>query len=167
MTRFFWTDLSRVDVHARSTLHPIHARTNEVEGEASGHVRDGVIVLEQNPTGFALVAVSALRSWNPVEDIAMRRAVHADRHPMLRYELITADGGPKTFLVRGALQLHGVRREFETEVQVSLADEWLTVEGEHTFDVRDFDVTPPRLLGLRVHPDVRVVARLVGRREDA
>jgi hypothetical protein len=166
MARFVWTELSSIDIHARSTLHPIHARTNEIDGEAAGEVRDGVVVLERNPTGYAEVRVAALRSWNPVEDLAMRRAVHASEHPLLRYELVSADGGPKTFLLSGALTMHGVRKGFETEVDVSLADEWLTVEGEHTFDVRDFGVTPPRLMALRVYPEVRVVARLVGREAD-
>jgi YceI-like domain len=161
--RFAWTDLSKVEIHARSSLHPIHASTSAISGEAAGQVRDGLVVMERDPTGFVELSVSALRSWNPIEDVAMRRAVDAGAFPLLRYELISAEGGPKIFELRGALVMHGVRKEFEADVEVSIAGEWLTVEGEHTFDVRDFGITPPSLLGLRVHPDVRVGARLVGK----
>jgi hypothetical protein len=30
------------------------------------------------------------------------------------------------------------------------------VEGEHTFDVRDFNVRPPKILMLKVNPDMMV-----------
>jgi hypothetical protein len=35
------------------------------------------------------------------------------------------------------------------------------------FDMRDFQLDPPRLLMLKVHPQVRVRGRLVAVREDA
>jgi hypothetical protein len=41
----------------------------------------------------------------------------------------------------------------------------LIVEGEHGFDVRDFDVSPPRILTLKVDPAVIVRARIVADRE--
>jgi hypothetical protein len=41
----------------------------------------------------------------------------------------------------------------------------LVVEGEHTFDMRDFDVRPPRFLALQVLPEVTVRARIVAGRE--
>lgn len=165
MTRYIWTDLSRIDIHASSTLHRIHSSTNTVEGYAAGEVRDGRVVLEHDPTGVVHVPIASLRSWNPIEDLAMRRAVQATRFPTLRYDLGRAGGGPVTFIVNGELTMHGVTLGFETDVTVAIEGGWLRVEGEHTFDVTEFGVTPPSLLGLRVHPGVRVVAHLVGREE--
>ena len=41
----------------------------------------------------------------------------------------------------------------------------LVIEGEHTFDMRDFDVNPPNFLALKVHPEVRVRARIVAEQD--
>jgi hypothetical protein len=40
------------------------------------------------------------------------------------------------------------------------------VEGEQVFDVRAFNLEPPKILLLRVHPDVTVRVRVVAERED-
>jgi len=162
--RFRWTELSSVELHARSTLHPIRAATHAVCGEASGEIRNGVLVIDESPAGFVEIPIRALHSWNPIEDFEMRRAVEARTYPALRFELLRVgnrDTGDAT--VHGAMTVHGVRREFDAEVRVSLVGGWLTVDGDHTFDVREFDITPPHLIGIRVEPDVRVVAHLVGR----
>jgi polyisoprenoid-binding protein YceI len=165
MTRFVWGDLSKIEIQASSSLHPIHASTSEVLGYAAGDVRDGAIVLDNDPTGYVEVAIASLRSWNPLEDVAMRRAVHASKHPVLRFDLTRAAGGPDVFTVEGSLTMNGVTRELTTDVKASVDGGWLTANGEHTFDVTDFGVTPPSIFGLRVHPAVRVIAHLVGREE--
>ena len=43
----------------------------------------------------------------------------------------------------------------------------LVLEGEHTFDMRDFDVNPPGFLTLKLDPGVTVQARIVADREDS
>jgi len=163
VTRFRWTELSRVELHARSTLHLIRAATHDVTGEAVGEARGGGFLLDGEPPGFVEVPIRALHSWNPIEDFEMRRAVEAGTYPSLRFELLHVGGGPDRYDVRGAVIAHGVRREFDADVRVSLEGGWLTVDGDHVFDVREFGITPPHLLGIRVEPDVRVVAHLVGR----
>ena len=120
-------------------------------------------MIDGSSAGFVEVPIRALHSWNPIEDLEMRRAVEARRFPALRFELLRIGGVDGAMTVHGAMIAHGVRREFDGAVRVNLDGGWLTVDGDHTFDVREFDITPPRLLGIRVEPDVRVVAHLVGR----
>jgi hypothetical protein len=144
-------------------LYPIRATTHAVSGEAIGEVLNGGVAADGTPAGYVEVPIRALRSWNPIEDFEMRRAVEARRFPALRFELLTVCGGPDRFEIHGALVAHGVRREFDGSVRVHMEDDRLTVDGEHTFDVREFGITPPHLLGIRVDHDVRVVAHLVGR----
>ena len=45
-------------------------------------------------------------------------------------------------------------------------DGTICLEGEHTFDLRDFAFEPPRILMLRVYPEVTVKVRVVARAED-
>jgi polyisoprenoid-binding protein YceI len=68
--------------------------------------------------------------------------------------------------VRGDLTFHGVTRPVEGEVSVSLPDDrTIVIEGEQTFDIRDFGVQPPKILMLKVHPDVKVRVRVVAEQE--
>jgi hypothetical protein len=41
----------------------------------------------------------------------------------------------------------------------------LLIEGEQVFDIREFGVEPPKILMLRVHPDVRVRIKVVAQQE--
>jgi hypothetical protein len=41
----------------------------------------------------------------------------------------------------------------------------LVIEGEQTFDIRDFGVDPPKILMFKVHPDVRVRVKVFAEQE--
>ena len=42
----------------------------------------------------------------------------------------------------------------------------LAIRGEHGFDIRDFGMEPPRILMLRVEPDVSVRVEIIAEKED-
>ncbi len=48
---------------------------------------------------------------------------------------------------------------------VQIDDSTLQLEGESTFDIRDFGMEPPRILLLRVHPEVKVRVAIVATKE--
>jgi hypothetical protein len=54
-----------------------------------------------------------------------------------------------------------VTQTVEGEVTVSRPDNGtLVIEGEQQFDIRDFKVSPPKVLMLKVHPEVKVRIRV-------
>ena len=60
----------------------------------------------------------------------------------------------------------GVTRSYESEMTFAqLDDQTIRLEGSSTFDIRDFGMEPPRILLLRVHPDVDVRVEVVATRE--
>ncbi len=162
MARFKFTPESVMEIHANSSVHPIHGETHEIRGEASGEVRDGEIMLDPMPTGSFEIPIDALKSGHRLQDIEMRRRVEAKKYPTIRYDLKEVTGGPERFKVSGELTFHGVTRPFTEEVSARIENGVLRAEGEHTIDIRDFDVKPPKILNLQVYPEVRVVVRLVG-----
>jgi polyisoprenoid-binding protein YceI len=109
------------------------------------------------------VPVATLRSGNPLEDAELQRRVDARRYPTIAGEVRTAaaleDDG--RFRVEGDLTFHGVTKAVTGEVRVTVDGDSLRMEGEQTFDVRQFGIKPPRILMLRVEPDVRVRIELV------
>lgn len=164
MARFTWTPDSTVQIQAKSSMHPIEGETNAVTGEAVVEVKDGEFVLEPPPSGYVEMAIEALESGHKLQDREMRRRVEAKKYPTIRYDLKEASGGPHNFKVLGSLTFHGVTQQFAEDATARLDGDTLYVEGEHTFDIRDFGVKPPKILTLQVYPEVHVVARLVGRK---
>ncbi|MHB8513156.1 MAG: YceI family protein [Actinomycetota bacterium] len=160
MEQYHWTQKSTVQIRADSNVYPIVVRTHAISGTATcGEILHGQLIGELS--GFVELEIRTLHSWNPLADFQMRRSVEVGRFPILRYELTQISGGPKRFMLVGALVFHGVRREFESDVRVHSSRESVVVEGTHEFNVLEFGVTPPRILNMQVYPDVRVRARLV------
>jgi polyisoprenoid-binding protein YceI len=153
-------EASEVLVEARSSLHAIHGRATQLSGEVEVEVVDGRP--GKSLRGRIEVPVDGLRSGNPLEDRELHRRADARRFPAILGEVrsATSDGDGR-FRVEGDVTFHGVTQSVTGEVRVSVEGDRLVVEGEHVFDVRDFGITPPRILMLRVEPDVTVRIRLV------
>jgi len=169
MTRYRIAAGSTVDIEAHSSVHPIHGEATGIRGELDVRLDGGTLDLS-GPARMRLECpVSALRSGNPLNDRELRRRVEADRYPSIVGEAreVTEGSGRGRYRVRGDLTFHGVTREVTGEIAVTVPGaDTLLVEGEQTFDIRDFGVTPPRILMLRVEPDVRVRIRVEATRHD-
>ena len=56
---------------------------------------------------------------------------------------------------------------YEDEITITQVDDGtLKLEGEHTFDIRDFGMEPPKILMLKVEPDVNVRVEIIAEKED-
>jgi hypothetical protein len=154
-------DRSSVSVDARSSLHPIHSKAVGVEGTVTAAVDGGAVAVEPAPHARLRLAVEALSAGDPLSDREFRRTVDARRHlldrPQFPHREREAAG---VFRVEVELEIRGVRRPVAGEATVVLRGDALTVDGEGTLDMRDFGVKPPRLLMLRVHPEVVVRVHL-------
>lgn len=162
MSTFTWSPESTVAIHANSSVHPIHGAI-PVRGEATVDVRDGALDVGSTASGFVEADVESLTSGNKLEDFELRRRLEAKKYPTMRYDLRSVDGGSDQYKVTGTLTFHGVSREFSEECTARLDGGVLHVEAEHTFDIREFDVKPPKIGPLQVHPEVTVSLHLVGR----
>ncbi|MDQ6909894.1 MAG: YceI family protein [Actinomycetota bacterium] len=144
-------------------MHPIHGDLHDIRGEATVEVADGAINLDPAPTGYIEADVESLKSGKKLEDKALRKQVEADKYPTIRYEVRGAEGGPESFKITGAFTFHGVTQEFIEEATAKIEGDTLKVEAEHTFDIQDFGVKPFKILMLKVHPEVKLALRLVGK----
>ena len=138
---------SQVWIEASSSLHPIHGEASGLEGTIEAEISDGKLDLSESPKIRIELPVDKLKSGKALEDAEMMRRIDARKFPTIRgevREIREAPGGG--YHMTGDLTFHGVTRP---------------VEGEQTFDIRDFGVQPPKILMLKVHPDVKVRVRLV------
>jgi polyisoprenoid-binding protein YceI len=112
--------------------------------------------------------VDRLRSGNPLEDRELKRRLDVRRYPTISGELteLRATGKDGRYLARGDVTFVGQTRAAEDEMFLTVLDETtFRFEGRHTFDIRDFGMEPPKILMLRVHPDVDVRVSIVAQRE--
>jgi polyisoprenoid-binding protein YceI len=161
---------SHVWIDARSNVHPIHSSTDGLEGYVDVELKDGHVDLSENePTGKLSLPVSRLSSGNGMEDREMQKRIDARRFPVIEGVLSTMEEtaeGDGTYRVRGEVSFRGVVRPHEDKMSISPVDEsTLRLAGESTFDIRDFGMEPPRILILKVLPEVQVRVEIVAVKE--
>jgi polyisoprenoid-binding protein YceI len=160
---------SKVFISARSSLHPIDTRTDGLEGFVDLEVQGGGRLHLTEPTkGRVSFPVERLSSGNPLEDRELRRRIDARRFPTIEGELtdIHETGRDGRYLVRGDVTFKGSTRTYQEEMAVSQDDDGtLRLTGESTFDIRDFGMDPPRILMLKVEPEVGVRVEILAERE--
>jgi polyisoprenoid-binding protein YceI len=158
---------SRVWIDARSSLHPIHSETAGLEGwfeadiQGGGRVNGAVA-----PRARLELPVARLSSGNPLYDREMRRRIDARRYPTISGDLRLMEEaeGDHRYKISGDITFRGVTKPYEDEMTLtSLDDDTIRLEGQRTFDVRDFGMDPPKILTLRVFPDVTVRVDIVAR----
>jgi polyisoprenoid-binding protein YceI len=161
---------ARVWIEAQSSLHPIHTETTGLEGWLDIDVSDASGVSLAAPVGGYLeLRVERLRSGNPLEDRELRRRIDARRYPVVSGKLtdLRAADGDGAYVVRGDLTFMGATRTYEHVMSVVTVDaRTIRLTGGSTFDIRDFGMEPPRILMLKVHPEVAVRVDIEAQRSD-
>lgn len=160
-------DRSQVWITARSSVHPIHGEGTGLQGYLLLGIVDGQLDLTEPAELHVELPVERLRSGNPLYDREMQRRIEAQKYPRITGTARQiAEVSPGRYRVRGEVTFHGATRTAEGEVTIRVEDQRLVVEGEHVFDVRDFNLEPPRLLMLRVYPEVTVRVRAMAERTE-
>ncbi len=170
MTRYrFVPERSRVWIDARSSLHPIHSGTHGLEGFIDvDMLSGGEVTLAMPAVGKLSLPVSRLSSGNVLEDRELRRRVDAKRFPTIDGVLTDMRRVDRSsrYRVGGVLTFRGVSRRCEDEVTLEVVDDrTVKLDGQSRFDIRDFGMGPPRILMLRVEPEVVVRIELIAERE--
>jgi YceI-like domain len=162
-------DVSKVWIDARSSLHPIHSEATGVEGWFEADLLGGGRINPQvPPTAHLELPVETLSSGNPLYDREMRRRADARRYPTITGELATMTAGDTDgrYQVTGTVTFRGQTNTYTDDMDVSIPDEGVVrLEGSHVFDIRDFGMDPPKILTLRVFPEVTVKVSLHARAE--
>jgi hypothetical protein len=171
VTRFrVLPNASSVSTQMCSSVHDLHAETRTLAGTIDGELDDDGIPRFDAAHGASLqVPVQSMRSGNRLQDMEMRRRLDPRRHPYIEVVVDRAwqlDGSDR-YRAAFTVNAHGRTHAFEENFRMRLQGRRLIVEGEHAFDMLDFDVSPPRLLTLKVDPAVTVRARIVADREES
>lgn len=164
MTRYvFAPHDSRLFVHASSSIHGIDTDADGVEGELDLVLAaDGSIDLSQPVAGRLSFALKRLSSGNPLYDVETERRIEVKTYPLVEAELTGLDlGGTDTdgwrYRVAGDLTFHGVTQALDGELGFRSGDDGtVQIWGEQVLDVRAWNLKPPKLGLIKVHPVIRV-----------
>jgi polyisoprenoid-binding protein YceI len=160
---------SRVWIEARSNVHPIHSEAEGLVGWLDLDISDGKVNVDQTPLGHLEFPVENLKSGNAFEDRELRRRIDARRYPHIAGDLkaMKHSNGSTEYIVSGDLSFRGVTRSYEDTMTVDAVDDHMvTLAGQSTFDIRDFGMEPPRILMLKVQPEVSVRVEIVAEKEN-
>jgi polyisoprenoid-binding protein YceI len=160
---------SHVWIEAQSNVHPIHSSTDGLEGFVEIQMApDGGVDLTVGPSGQLSLSVNRLSSGNRLEDREMQKRIDAKRYPTIDGALDKMErlGNDGSYKVRGEITFHGVAHSYEDEMTVHAVDDrTIKLAGKSRFDIRDFGMEPPRVLMLRVEPEVDVRVEIVAIKE--
>lgn len=155
-------------IDARSNVHPIHTETEGLEGWLDLDITDGKINVDQTLLGHLEFPVENLKSGNAFEDRELRRRIDARRYPSISGDLKSMKDTDTagSYIVAGDVTFRGVTHTYEDTMTVAIADDrTVTLAGQSTFDIRDFGMEPPRILMLKVQPEVTVRVEIVAEKE--
>ena len=157
----FWAE-------ARSSIHPIRVETTGFEGYLDVEVEGDRLKLDGPVSAHVELEVERLKTGNGLYDRELERRLEVRRYPRIKgdvREVHPLDGGNR-YHVRGDLSFHGTTKSVEGDVTIRVVnDRTIEIEGEREFDMRDYGLDPPKLLMLRVHPEIKVRGRVVAERE--
>jgi polyisoprenoid-binding protein YceI len=151
---------SHVWIDARSNVHPIHSSTDGLEGfveldlEAAGGVDMSV-----QPTGKLSLSVDKLSSGNRLEDRELHKRIDSRRFPTIEGVLtdMSPDGEDGSYRVSGDITFKGVSQHHQDNMRIRAVDDsTIQLEGSSRFDIREFGMEPPRMLMLKVEPEVDI-----------
>ncbi len=160
---------SRLETESRSSVHPIHTSTGRVNGFIEGAMKpDGTPDLNSPYRAELEVPVEALSSGNRIQDLEMQRRMDARRYPTITVRLKKAwkVDGDERYRALFEVTAIGRTRPYEEAFTMRVDGRRISVEGRHSFDMRDFGVSPPRFLNMKVEPEVVVSLRLEGEQSE-
>jgi polyisoprenoid-binding protein YceI len=155
---------SAVLILARSNVGPIELASTAVTGQAEATLNHGVLDLDHPPTAALDIPVTSLSSGNIRYDREIHRRLDAQRFPRISAALETArQAGSTGLAVAGTLTIHGMTVNMAGDFEIEALDEsHLRIVGEHAIDIRDFSISLPTTLMLRIYPEVIVQFRIEG-----
>ncbi len=155
-------------IEARSNVHPIHTEAQGLDGWLELDIAGGMVDVDGSLIGHLEFPVENLKSGNGFEDRELRRRIDSRRYPSITGDLksMKRTNGSSDYLVSGDLTFRGVTRSYEDTMTVDEVDNrTVTLAGRSTFDIRDFGMEPPRILMLKVQPEVAVRVEIVAEKE--
>ncbi|HEV3274640.1 MAG TPA: YceI family protein [Candidatus Dormibacteraeota bacterium] len=162
------TAQSTVQVGLRVNLHPSHINANALAGFIECEIDDqGKPRLDQPYRAELTLPVDAIKSGNGIQDREMRRRFDISRYPEITAVVTHGEAldGEGRYRATAQLTMHGVTKDITGDLTLGVSGTTMTVDGQQVMNVKDFGIDPPRLIILKVEPDVDLQVHIVAQRQ--
>jgi len=155
-------------VEARSSVGRISFGSTSLTGGIEAPVVDGAVDTAGLTSARVVIPVTSLVSDNAMYDNELRARLNAQRYPDIVGELTDVrDLGSGRVALSGELTVRGDRRTQHGTATITSGDTdhvSVTVEGTAVIDMRDYDIKVPKVLMLRIYPEVNLRFRITAKR---
>lgn len=159
---------STVKVGLRVNLHPSHINANAITGFIECEIDEqGNPRLDRPYSAELMLPVDAIKSGNGIQDREMRRRFDVSRYPTITATVTHGEAleGDGRYRAAAQLTMHGQTREITGDVHITVSGTAMTIDGQQVINVKDFGIDPPRLIILKVEPDVDLQVHIVAEPE--
>jgi len=160
---------SHVWIDARSNVHPIHSGTDGLEGYVElTFAAGGAVDLTSQPAGALSLSVDKLSSGKRMEDRELHKRIDSRRYPTIEGVMtqVKPHEGDSSYLVTGEVTFRGVSLPHEDVMVIRAVDDHtISLEGSSRFDIREFGMQPPKVLMLKVEPEVDIRVEIFAEKE--
>ena len=151
-------------------MHPIHSATTGLEGFVDLELEpSGTLDLATAPSGHLSLSVDKLKSGNRMEDRELQKRIEAQKFPKIEgvLEKMVREDSDGSYRVSGDIKFRGVSRRHEDLMKIEEVDDHtIRLSGSSRFDIREFGMQPPKVLMLKVEPEVDVGVDIYAVKED-
>ncbi len=161
---------SPVTITAHSTGHDSHATATGLTGTLEVQLDDAdKPVLSAPYSAHLTLPVESIRSHSHIQDREMKRRLDTHRHPNIQVDVSEATELDATGRYHATAQVtvHGQTKPISGDVTLTVAGSRLVLEGKQVIDMRDFGIEPPRLIILKVQPQVTVQVRITAEADES
>ncbi len=152
---------SRLVITGRSTLHGITTRGDQLTGEVT------IDWDAPEPAATISAPLERVRFGDFVRDGFLHRHLDVKRWPTATFTLtgatVVGAGTEHRASLTGTLSYRSHSAPITAEATARHDASRLDASAHFALDLRDFGLTPPKLLGLEVEPVVHIDVTLVGR----
>ena len=152
----FSTNSGRIEFQSRVPLHSFSGVSEELTGR---------IDFETGTVDF-YVDLETLKTGIGKRDKDMRKTLETSEYPFAEFygqlSGFRADVlEDQQVSVEGMFKLHGIERRVTVEGTLAQSSDKVTVTAEWTLSLGDYNISPPRLLVVRVDPVQKIVLHAV------
>lgn len=131
-------------VNGTSSLHDWDMSSRSGTGRITIHINENQISNIQNLV--VDLPAESLKSGKNGLDRNAYKALNTNQHKNIRFELTSAQKQNEHWNLRGTLLIAGVRRNVTIRAKETFNGNELILEGSHSFNLTDHNITPPTAL---------------------
>ncbi len=108
--------------------------------------------------GSVSVEMAMFKSENADRDEHMQETLESEKFALSAYTITAVEAleTPNNYILKGELELHGVKNALDFNAKITLAGDTLTIDATSKINVEDYDIEMPCLLGFTMCVDENV-----------